>query len=129
MVAFAANSLLCRLALKHTGVDAASFTFIRIFSGAAVLLLIMKLRNAAWKVAGNWTSALALLRLCRRLFRLPTTASPPEPARCSSLGRSGHDDSLGLAQRRTPALAQLVGLALALGGLVVLLFPVFRPRG
>jgi len=60
MIAFAGNSLLCRLALKHTSIDAASFTFIRIVSGAAALLLIMKLRNAAWKVTGNWASALAL---------------------------------------------------------------------
>jgi len=46
MLAFASNSLLCRLALKQTGIDAASFTFIRIFSGAAGLCLIMKMRRA-----------------------------------------------------------------------------------
>jgi alcohol dehydrogenase len=34
MIAFAGNSLLCRVALKQTSIDAASFTFIRIFSGA-----------------------------------------------------------------------------------------------
>ena len=37
MVAFAANSLLCRVALRDTGIDAASFTTIRIGSGALVL--------------------------------------------------------------------------------------------
>src|SRR5207247_5854670 len=52
--------LLCRLALKQTSIDAASFTFIRIFSGATALWLIMKMRNPAWKEAGNWPSALAL---------------------------------------------------------------------
>src|SRR5260370_42470806 len=62
MIAFAANSLLCRAALKQTKIDAASFTFIRIFSGAAALWFIMKMkmRNTAWKEAGNWPSALAL---------------------------------------------------------------------
>ena len=30
MIAFAGNSLLCRLALKHTTIDAASFTTIRL---------------------------------------------------------------------------------------------------
>src|ERR1700719_2685230 len=60
MIAFAANSLLCRAALKQTSIDAASFTFIRIFSGAAALWLIMNIRNAAWKEPGNWPSALAL---------------------------------------------------------------------
>src|SRR5712692_8074785 len=41
MIAFASNSLLCRAALKQTSIDAASFTFVRIFSGAAALWLIM----------------------------------------------------------------------------------------
>ena len=45
MVAFASNSLLCRLALKHTSIDAASFTFIRIFSGAVALWLLMNIRS------------------------------------------------------------------------------------
>jgi drug/metabolite transporter (DMT)-like permease len=45
MIAFASNSLLCRAALKETGIDAASFTFIRIFSGAATLWLIMQTRR------------------------------------------------------------------------------------
>ena len=34
MVAFAGNLLLCRVALKHTGIDRASFTTIRLISGA-----------------------------------------------------------------------------------------------
>src|ERR1700716_2376173 len=60
MIAFAGNSLLCRLALKQTSIDAASFTFIRIFSGATALWLMMQMRNAPWKEAGNWPSAVAL---------------------------------------------------------------------
>src|SRR6266513_5881661 len=45
MIAFATNSLLCRAALKHTSIDAASFTFIRIFSGAVALWLLMNIRS------------------------------------------------------------------------------------
>ena len=45
MIAFASNSLLCRAALKQTTVDAATFTFVRIFSGAAALWLIVKMRR------------------------------------------------------------------------------------
>src|SRR4051794_177725 len=45
MIAFASNSLLCRAALKETGIDAATFTFVRIFSGAAALWLIMMMRR------------------------------------------------------------------------------------
>src|SRR2546428_238788 len=65
MIAFASNSLLCRAALKQTSIDAASFTFIRIFSGAVALWLIVNVRRivgaaSVIRVGGNWISALAL---------------------------------------------------------------------
>ena len=60
MIAFAGNSLLCRLALKNTHIDAASFTSIRIVSGALALWLIVRLRNGPRNIAGSWPSALAL---------------------------------------------------------------------
>ncbi|HEY4780874.1 MAG TPA: hypothetical protein VIH54_03585, partial [Chthoniobacterales bacterium] len=84
MTAFAGNSLLCRLALKQTSIDAASFTFIRIISGAIALWPIVKFRkrlmvdrttsplverspnsppvtrHSSLPQAGNWPSALAL---------------------------------------------------------------------
>ena len=41
MLAFAGNSLLCRLALKGAAIDAASFTGIRLVSGALVLGALM----------------------------------------------------------------------------------------
>ena len=61
MIAFAGNSLLCRQALKRTTIDAASFTFIRILSGAVALWLVVMIRQGTRpKTKGNWTSALAL---------------------------------------------------------------------
>jgi drug/metabolite transporter (DMT)-like permease len=45
MIAFASNSLLCRAALKQTNIDAATFTFTRIFSGAVMLWLLMHVRR------------------------------------------------------------------------------------
>ena len=60
MIAFAGNSLLCRLALKSTRIDAATFTSIRIVSGALVLWLIVRLRGGARSIAGSWPSAFAL---------------------------------------------------------------------
>ena len=42
MIAFASNSLLCRAALKQTAIDPATFTFVRIFSGAVMLWLILQ---------------------------------------------------------------------------------------
>ncbi len=40
MIAFAANSILCRIALSDTGIDATSFTSIRLTSGALTLWII-----------------------------------------------------------------------------------------
>jgi len=45
MIAFASNSLLCRAALKQTNIDAATFTFVRIFSGAVALCVILEIRR------------------------------------------------------------------------------------
>ena len=56
MVAFAGNSLLCRLALKDSQIDAASFTSIRIISGALVLYLIVRTRRKATGSFGDWHS-------------------------------------------------------------------------
>lgn len=60
MFAFAANSLLCRLALKHTDIDAASFSSVRIVSGAILLWLLMKTRTNTYSKHGSWRSAVAL---------------------------------------------------------------------
>ena len=42
MLAFAGNSLLCRIALRDTVIDAASFTAIRIASGALMLAVLLQ---------------------------------------------------------------------------------------
>ncbi len=42
MIAFAANSILCRLALKTTPIDPASFTVIRLVAGAAILMTMLQ---------------------------------------------------------------------------------------
>jgi len=61
MVAFAANSLLCRLALGEGLIDAASFATVRVISGAVVLSLIMLPRwRAGQRSPGNWRSAAML---------------------------------------------------------------------
>ncbi len=60
MIAFAANSLLCRMALKETGIDAASFTTLRLLAGAAMLWLLMRVQRQAPLQHGSWRSALAL---------------------------------------------------------------------
>lgn len=60
MLAFAANSLLCRIALKLTAIDAASFSSVRIMSGAMMLWLLMIMRGKNPARQGSWLSAFAL---------------------------------------------------------------------
>lgn len=54
LIAFAANSLLCRAALADGSIDAASFTSIRLLAGAAVLWLIVRIRAGNAVGQGNW---------------------------------------------------------------------------
>jgi drug/metabolite transporter (DMT)-like permease len=60
MLAFASNSVLCRLALKETSIDAASFTTIRILSAVGMLWLLMRWQRQSPLEHGSWRSALAL---------------------------------------------------------------------
>ena len=61
MLAFAANSLLCRLALGQGLVDAASFASVRVISGAAMLCLIVLVRRRPRQAStATWRSAVML---------------------------------------------------------------------
>ena len=60
LLAFAGNSLLCRLALKTTAIDAATFTSIRLVSAAATLWFILRISRAMRPLFGDWPSAAAL---------------------------------------------------------------------
>lgn len=64
LLAFAANSILCRLALANELIDPASFTILRLASGALTLTILISLRSGPKifreKKAGNLVSALAL---------------------------------------------------------------------
>jgi len=62
LIAFAGNSVLCRLALADGSIDAASFTTVRLVSGAIALLLILNASNRGTRPAsyGSWMSAAML---------------------------------------------------------------------
>lgn len=62
MIAFAANSLLCRLALGQEAIDPASFTSVRVVSGALVLLAFVAFgRRPLFKSGADWRSAAMLI--------------------------------------------------------------------
>ena len=68
LLAFAGNSLLCRLALRGGAIDPASFTTLRLVSGALVLGFLMRWYKptpvsadpSVASTSGDWYSALAL---------------------------------------------------------------------
>ena len=127
MIAFVSNSLLCRAALKQPSIDAASFTFVRIFSGAVALWLIVngrRITGATYpRVGGNWISALALF-LYAATFSF---AYVDVPAGIGALLLFGSVQATmilwGLHKGESVRAIQIVGLSVAMIGLVVLLFP------
>lgn len=123
MLAFAANSLLCRLALKQTGIDPASFTLVRIASGALALWLIVRVRDGRPAVAGSWPSALALFAYAATF----SFAYVSLTAGTGSLLLFGavQITMIGVGMYRGERLRprQTAGLACALAGLVGLLLP------
>lgn len=123
MLAFAGNSLLCRVALKATAIDAASFTTIRLLSGALTLWLIVRLRSPTRAPAGSWASAWALFAYAAAFSYAYISLSAATGALllfgAVQATMIGH--GLWQGDRMTPR--QWTGLLLALGGLVGLLLP------
>jgi drug/metabolite transporter (DMT)-like permease len=127
MIAFASNSLLCRAALRRTSIDAASFTFIRVFSGAVVLCLMNLQRvirtTRSVGVGGNWISALALL-LYAAGFSFAYVAVSAGTGALLLFGAVQATMILwGLHKGERLRAIQILGLIVAMTGLVVLLFP------
>jgi drug/metabolite transporter (DMT)-like permease len=123
MIAFAGNSLLCRLALKNTAIDPATFTLVRLASGALVLWLIVRLRAGAARDDGSWPSALALFAYAACF----SYAYVGLPAATGALLLFGAVQAtmlgFGLWSGERLTTRQSAGLACALAGLVGLLLP------
>lgn len=124
LIAFAANSLLCRQALGRSAIDAASFSTIRLVSGAVALLLIARsLRRGSGDIGGSWLSAALLF-----LYAVPFSyAYITLTAGTGALILFGAVQATMLAAAllsgERPHVLQWIGLVLALGGLVFLVLP------
>jgi len=123
MVAFASNSLLCRLALRQTTIDAASFTLIRLLSGVIALWLIVITRKPGRPTAGNWTSALALFAYAAAFSFAYISLSAGTGALLLFGMVQATMIFCGLRKGERLNARQWFGLAIALGGLVALVFP------
>jgi drug/metabolite transporter (DMT)-like permease len=124
LVAFAANSVLCRLALGRGAIDAASFSAVRLISGAATLaVLVLLKREGTTSIRGNWTSAgmLFLYAVPFSFAYLSLGAGTGALILFGSVQITMMACALGRGER--PHALQWLGLAVALGGLVYLVSP------
>ena len=123
MMAFAGNSLLCRLALRDTTIDAASFTGIRLLSGAVVLWVVVRARRSAQQGAGSWWSALALFAYaaCFSYAYLSLTAATGALLLFSAVQATMIGYGLWTGERLS--WIKTSGVVLALIGLLVLFLP------
>jgi drug/metabolite transporter (DMT)-like permease len=123
LLAFAANSLLCRAALAQTNIDPASFTTIRLLSGALVLWLIVLMRTGARSGGGNWLSASALFAYAAGFsfayVQLPAATGALILFGAVQITMIGH----GIWSGERLGKAQTAGLLLACVGLLALLLP------
>ena len=136
MLAFAGNSLLCRMAFKLTAVDAASFTAVRLVSGAVALVLLLRWRTAGNRgertgalAYGNWGSALALFAYAA-LFSFAYVGMTAATGALLLFGAvQASMIGWGLAHGERLRPWQAIGFAVALAGMVALMLPGFAtPR-
>ncbi len=123
LLAFAGNSLLCRRALKETGIDPATFTSIRLAAGAAMLALIVRMRGGVAATEGNWTSALALFvyAIAFSFAYVALSAGMGALLLFGAVQATMIGGGLRSGERLTAL--QMAGLVVALAGLVGLLIP------
>jgi len=123
LVCFAANSLLCRAALGPRLADAATFTSVRLVSGAAALALILAVRRRARPAGGSWGSGLALF-LYAAAFSLAYVRIGAGVGALILFGAVQVTMlGWGIARGARPSALQWLGVAVALGGLAYLAQP------
>lgn len=129
MLAFAGNSLLCRLALKGGLIDAASFTTLRLVSGAITLYVLVRWQQrkktapGSAIVAGDGWAALALFVYAAgfSFAYLSVTAATGALLLFGAVQTSMI--AWGLWHGEHLRKGQIAGVALALAGLIALMLP------
>lgn len=123
MLAFAGNSLLCRVALRDTGIDPTSFSALRLLAGALVLGLLLRLRRGPSTVTGDWRGAVALFVYAAAFSYAYVNLDAGTGALLLFASVQLSMIAWGLFKGERLSPMQTLGSALALAGLVGLLLP------
>jgi drug/metabolite transporter (DMT)-like permease len=123
LVAFASNSLLCRMALGQRLVDATSFSVIRLVTGAVTLVLIGMIASRGRPLRGSWPAAIALF-VYAFPFSFAYTLLTTGTGALILFGSVQVTMMLtALADGERPPLLHWLGLFTAVAGLVYLVLP------
>ena len=123
MVAFAGNSVLCRLALKGMHADAISFSSLRLISGAIALFFFIAITSDSRKFEFKWLNALLL---CIYVFSF-SIAYVSLSTGAGALLLFGTVQLVmtvwGIAQGEKLVILKITGILGALAGIAILLLP------
>jgi drug/metabolite transporter (DMT)-like permease len=129
LIAFAANSILCRLALTETTIDPLAFVALRLGSGAVAMAFLLRLRRRSlpvgidWQGQGSWLGAAALFGYALA-FSLAYTAIPTGTGALLLFGTIQVALIVyGFAIGERLSWLQSLGFLCAIGGLVTLMLP------
>lgn len=123
LVAFAANSIFCRLALMGGDIDPDSFTAIRLISGAVFLLIMLRSNTAQRPAGGSWWGGMCLF-LYAYLFSIAYVELGAGAGALVLFGAVQVTMFLfSWAKGERVTARVLVGMLIAFGGLVTLMLP------
>jgi len=125
MLAFAGNSIICRLALRDGAIDPASFTSVRLLAGAITLLLVISVtrRNTPFRSHGSWLSALILFLYAVAFSYAYTTLSAGAGALILFAFVQATMITMGLWSGDRPRATEWLGWLLAFAGVIWLVLP------
>jgi drug/metabolite transporter (DMT)-like permease len=125
LIAFAANSLFCRLALTEPIIDPASYTAVRLISGAVALWIIavLRLNGSFGKSDGSWISAAMLFLYAVTFSFAYISLSAGTGALILFASVQITMIAVGLYTGERPGILEWLGLLIAIAGLIYLVFP------
>jgi drug/metabolite transporter (DMT)-like permease len=125
LIAFAANSIFARLALGSQSIDPASYTTVRLVTGAATLWLIARLREAdpSATLDSGWTSAAMLFLYAGTFSFAYISLTTGTGALILFAAVQITMIAVGLYAGERPSPMHWLGLLIAVAGLVYLVSP------